>query len=259
MAQCRGSRSAKMAADAPPPAAIERPPQLGISPTRLNFQCPPPLPPRPPLTHPSPHPNARRHSRGAGGAAAAAADEPLVGPGGDVQGEDHRPEALPGQPQRRGDRARRHGGGQGCAAHPHPSPAPLTPPAPAVLLLAMEQYPDPAKRRDRFLIQAAWADQTPAAELDVAERVTPTPPPPPPATCPDSAPCCSTVAGAASVDGQGGQRHGLGRVQARECPDRPFSHQRVSHPGGRRRGIHTRLHASQRRARNPFSKPEYRA
>ena len=43
----------------------------------------------------------------------------------------------------------------------------------------MEQYPDPAKRRDRFLIQAAWADQTPAAELDVAERVTPTPPPPP--------------------------------------------------------------------------------
>ena len=51
----------------------------------------------------------------------------------------------------------------------------------------MEQYPDPAKRRDRFLIQAAWADQTPAAELDVAERVTPTPPPPP-ATCPDCAP-----------------------------------------------------------------------
>ena len=148
-------------------------------------------------------------------------------------------------------------------ALPNPTPPPRradadAPPAPAVLLLAMEQYPDPAKRRDRFLIQAAWADQTPAAELDVAERVTPTPPPPP-ATCPDSAPCCSTVAGAASVDGQGGQRHGLGRVQARECPDRPFSHQRVSHPGGRRRGIHTRLHASQRRARNPFSKPEYRA
>jgi len=45
-----------MAAGAPPPAAIERPPQLGISPTRLNFQCPPPLPPRPPLTHPSPTP-----------------------------------------------------------------------------------------------------------------------------------------------------------------------------------------------------------
>ena len=98
-------------------------------------------------------------------------------------------------------------------ALPIPTPPPRradAPPAPAVLLLAMEQYPDPAKRRDRFLIQAAWADQTPAAELDVAERVTPTPPPPPPATCPDSAPCCSTVAGAASVDGQGGQRHGLG-------------------------------------------------
>ena len=54
----------------------------------------------------------------------------------------------------------------------------------------MEQYPDPAKRRDRFLIQAAWADQTPAAELDVAERVTPTPPPlrPPALTLPPAAP-----------------------------------------------------------------------
>ena len=61
----------------------------------------------------------------------------------------------------------------------------------------MEQYPDPAKRRDRFLIQAAWADQTPAAELDVAERVTPTPPPlrPPALTVPlllRSGGCCSS-------------------------------------------------------------------
>ena len=69
----------------------------------------------------------------------------------------------------------------------------------------MEQYPDPAKRRDRFLIQAAWADQTPAAELDVAERVTPTPPPlrPPALTLPPAAPQWRLLLQSAGKAGKG--------------------------------------------------------
>lgn len=38
----------------------------------------------------------------------------------------------------------------------------------AVLLLAMEEYPEPTRRRDRFLIQAAWSE---ASDVDVPERV----------------------------------------------------------------------------------------
>jgi hypothetical protein len=38
-----------------------------------------------------------------------------------------------------------------------------------VLLLAMEEYPEVARRRDRFLIQAAWSEED--AEVDVPERV----------------------------------------------------------------------------------------
>lgn len=38
----------------------------------------------------------------------------------------------------------------------------------AVLLLAMQEYPEPARRRDRFLIQAAWSE---TSDMDVSERV----------------------------------------------------------------------------------------
>lgn len=38
----------------------------------------------------------------------------------------------------------------------------------AVLLLAMEEFPEPARRRDRFLIQAAWSEDS---DVDVPERV----------------------------------------------------------------------------------------
>ena len=38
----------------------------------------------------------------------------------------------------------------------------------AVLLLAMEEFPEPARRRDRFLIQAAWSEDS---KVDVPERV----------------------------------------------------------------------------------------
>jgi hypothetical protein len=55
-----------------------------------------------------------------------------------------------------------------CASAALAGLPPLTVGVLAVLLLAMEDYPEPARRRDRFLIQAAWSE---SSDVDVPERV----------------------------------------------------------------------------------------
>ena len=162
---------------APDGTAFDRPPQLGISPTRLSFQCTRHgVPLLQMVPQPQLNPAPRAGTREEPGQLLRlrltnrSTDRPTIYKVKTTAPKRYRvnpnaAEIQPGQtvevkgapcPHRAAWR------GQSDAVTNGGVPK-LT-----VLLLAMEDYPEPPRRRDRFLIQAAWSE---TSDVDVSERV----------------------------------------------------------------------------------------